>query len=60
MGVTRELARETWSEYFDALSKELLNSPVSVEADTSATPLSWSWYIRRSLTRFSSIAISPP
>jgi hypothetical protein len=24
MGVTRELARETWSEYFDALSKELL------------------------------------
>lgn len=31
MGVTRELARETWSEYFDALSTELLNAPVSLE-----------------------------
>ncbi len=31
MKATRELARETWSEYFDALSKELLNAPVSVE-----------------------------
>jgi hypothetical protein len=30
MGVTRELAGETWSEYFDALSKELLKSPGSV------------------------------
>jgi Family of unknown function (DUF5335) len=31
MEATRELARETWAEYFDALSKELLNEPVSVE-----------------------------
>ncbi len=30
-GATRELARETWSEYFDALSKELLYAPVSVK-----------------------------
>jgi hypothetical protein len=33
---TRELAHEMWSEYFDALSKELLNAPVSIEI-TEAT-----------------------
>jgi hypothetical protein len=31
MGATRQLAGETWSEYFVALSKELLNAPLSVE-----------------------------
>lgn len=31
MGYTRELARETWSEYFDALSSELRHAPVSIE-----------------------------
>jgi hypothetical protein len=31
MNATRELTRETWSEYFDALSKELLHAPVSIE-----------------------------
>lgn len=36
MEATRELARETWSEFFDALSKELLNAPVSIEV--IATP----------------------
>lgn len=27
----REIARETWAEYFDWATKELLNAPVSVE-----------------------------
>jgi hypothetical protein len=31
MEAMRELAPETWSEYFDAVSKELLNAPVSIE-----------------------------
>lgn len=31
MEYTRELAHENWSEYFDALSRELLNAPVSIE-----------------------------
>ncbi len=31
MRATRELAPEAWSEYFDALSRELLNAPVSIE-----------------------------
>jgi Family of unknown function (DUF5335) len=31
MAATRELARETWAEYFDALSRELLNAPVSIQ-----------------------------
>ena len=30
---TRELAHETWAEYFDALSRELLNAPVSIEIE---------------------------
>jgi Family of unknown function (DUF5335) len=31
MADTRELAHETWSEYLDAVSKELLHAPVSIE-----------------------------
>ncbi len=31
MTATRELAREGWSEYLDAVSRELLNTPVSIE-----------------------------
>ncbi len=31
MEATRQLARETWAEYFDALSRELLHEPVSVQ-----------------------------
>jgi hypothetical protein len=31
MEATRELAPETWSEYFDWLTKELLHAPVSIE-----------------------------
>ena len=31
MEATRELAHETWSEYFAAASKELLNAPVSIK-----------------------------
>jgi hypothetical protein len=31
MHATRELSPEAWSEYFDALSRELLNAPVSIE-----------------------------
>lgn len=36
MDRTRELAQETWSEYFDALSRELLNAPVSIEIDEAS------------------------
>lgn len=37
---TRELAHETWSEYFDALSRELLNAPVSIEiAEATRSPM---------------------
>jgi Family of unknown function (DUF5335) len=28
---TRELASETWAEYFDALSRELLHAPATIE-----------------------------
>jgi hypothetical protein len=38
MEATRELARETWSEYFDALSKELLNAPVSIAVIATPGP----------------------
>jgi hypothetical protein len=38
MAATRELARETWAEYFDALSKELLNAPVSIEVIATPGP----------------------
>ncbi|MGZ4255188.1 MAG: DUF5335 family protein [Solirubrobacteraceae bacterium] len=38
MEAARELAQETWSEYFDALSKELLNAPVSIEVIASPGP----------------------
>jgi Family of unknown function (DUF5335) len=31
MEAIRELAHETWSEYFAAASKELLNAPVSIK-----------------------------
>jgi hypothetical protein len=31
MADTRELAPEGWSEYLDAVSRELLNAPVSIE-----------------------------
>jgi hypothetical protein len=31
MQATRELSPEAWSEYLDALSRELLNAPVSIE-----------------------------
>ena len=36
---TRDLAPDTWSEYFDALSKEFMNAPVSIEiVDVSGRP----------------------
>jgi hypothetical protein len=36
----RELAHETWSEYFDALSKELTNAPVLIEiAEATGPPM---------------------
>lgn len=31
MHYAHELQRETWAEYLDALSRELLNAPVSIE-----------------------------
>ena len=31
MSPHRELAQEAWDEYFDSLSKELLNAPVTIE-----------------------------
>lgn len=33
MDDSRDLAHETWPEYFDALSRELLNAPVSIEVE---------------------------
>jgi Family of unknown function (DUF5335) len=39
MNATRELARETWAEYFDSLSKELLHAPVSIEIEGSDVPM---------------------
>ena len=39
METTRDLAPDLWSEYFDALSKELMNAPVSIEiVDASGPP----------------------
>jgi hypothetical protein len=35
---TRELAQEAWSEYLDAVSKELLNAPVSIEVIATPGP----------------------
>src|ERR1022692_3435692 len=35
---TRELAHETWSEYFDAVSKELLNAQISIEIGDAPDP----------------------
>ncbi len=39
MDATRELARETWSKYFDELSKELLHAPVSIEIIGTEEPM---------------------
>jgi uncharacterized protein DUF5335 len=36
---TRELARETWAEYFDALGRELLHAPTSIEVEDPSGPL---------------------
>jgi len=33
---TRELASETWAEYFDALGRELLHAPTSIEVGDPA------------------------
>ena len=38
MQPTRELAQEAWSEYLDAVSKELLNAPVSIETVAAPEP----------------------
>ena len=35
---THELVHETWSEYFDAASRELFNAPVSIEIETPPWP----------------------
>jgi hypothetical protein len=35
---TRELAQETWSQYFDGLRKELLYAPISVNIVTPPGP----------------------
>ncbi|MFZ0975382.1 MAG: DUF5335 family protein [Solirubrobacteraceae bacterium] len=35
---TRELASETWAEYFDALSRELFHAPTSIEVVDSSGP----------------------
>jgi hypothetical protein len=35
---TREVAREAWSEYLDAVSLELLNAPVSIEVIAAPGP----------------------
>jgi len=35
---TRELASETWAEYFDALSRELLHAPTTIEVVDSCGP----------------------
>jgi hypothetical protein len=34
MQASRELAQETWSEYFEAVSRELLNAKVSIDIGT--------------------------
>jgi hypothetical protein len=38
METTREIAPEGWSEYFDWLSRELLNAPVSIEIVAPPAP----------------------
>lgn len=38
MQATRELAHEAWSEYLEALSKELLDAPVSIEIIRAPEP----------------------
>ncbi len=38
MTAQRELAQEAWSEYLDAVSKELLNADVSIEIFQGAQP----------------------
>ncbi len=38
MQPTRVLAREGWSEYLDAVSKELVNAPVSIEVFATGSP----------------------
>ena len=35
---TRELASETWAEYFDALSRELCHAPTSIEVVDPSGP----------------------
>jgi hypothetical protein len=35
---TRELASETWAEYFDALSRELFHAPTTIEVVDSCGP----------------------
>lgn len=35
----RELAHDMWSEYFDAVSKELLNAPVSIKITEAIGPV---------------------
>ena len=35
---TRELASETWAEYFDALGRELLHAPTSIEVGDPCGP----------------------
>jgi len=37
----RELASETWAEYFDALSRELLHAPTSIEVVDPSGPASF-------------------
>src|SRR5947209_2773831 len=36
---TRELASETWAEYFDALGRELLHAPTSIEMGDPRGPV---------------------
>jgi len=38
MEAEREIAPDAWSEYFDWLSKELLNAPVSIEIIPPSDP----------------------
>jgi Family of unknown function (DUF5335) len=37
---TRELASDTWAEYFDALSRELLHAPTTIEVGDPGGPAS--------------------
>jgi Family of unknown function (DUF5335) len=38
MQVTRQLVRDAWSEYLDAVSAELVNAPVTIEVITDSEP----------------------